>query len=141
MGRRARRRPPLQTTLQHRRRVGLAGRWAARHAHEWDVFRDVKLPDAKYLIPGVIESTNNFVEHPRVIAQQRLGNYARLVGAEWVMAGSDCGFGNLPRPGPGCPQRDLVEAASPGPRCADGKRGANARPCLTGYCTSGSCPK
>ena len=62
-----------------------------RHAHEWEVFQEVPLPEGKYLIPGVVESTNNFVEHPRVVAQ-RLLNYARLVGAERVMAGSDCGF-------------------------------------------------
>jgi 5-methyltetrahydropteroyltriglutamate--homocysteine methyltransferase len=62
-----------------------------RHAHEWEVFQDVKLPDGKYLIPGVIDSTNNYVEHPRLVAQ-RLMNYARLVGSERVMASSDCGF-------------------------------------------------
>ncbi|MCI0634452.1 MAG: cobalamin-independent methionine synthase II family protein [Actinobacteria bacterium] len=63
-----------------------------RHAHEWEVFEDVRLPDGKYLIPGVVESTNNFVEHPRVVAQ-RIMRYARLVGPERVVAGSDCGFG------------------------------------------------
>ncbi len=60
--------------------------------HEWQVFQDVRLPDDKYLIPGDIESTNNFVEHARVIAQ-RLGNSTRLLGAERVVAASDCGFG------------------------------------------------
>ena len=63
-----------------------------RHAHEWQVFEDVKLPDGKLLIPGVIDSTNNYIEHPELVAQ-RLVNYARLVGQENVMAGSDCGFG------------------------------------------------
>jgi 5-methyltetrahydropteroyltriglutamate--homocysteine methyltransferase len=63
-----------------------------RHAHEWQVFEDVKLPDGKLLIPGVIDSTNNYIEHPELVAQ-RLTNYARLVGQENVMAGSDCGFG------------------------------------------------
>jgi 5-methyltetrahydropteroyltriglutamate--homocysteine methyltransferase len=63
-----------------------------RHAHEWQVFEDVKLPDGKVLIPGVIDSTNNYIEHPELIAQ-RITNYARLVGQENVMAGSDCGFG------------------------------------------------
>jgi 5-methyltetrahydropteroyltriglutamate--homocysteine methyltransferase len=63
-----------------------------RHAHEWQVFEDVKLPDGKVLIPGVIDSTNNYIEHPELIAQ-RLTNYARLVGQENIMAGSDCGFG------------------------------------------------
>ena len=65
-----------------------------RHAHEWEVFEDVKLPDDRYLVPGVIESVNNFVEHPDLIAQ-RLGNYAKVVGAERVMGGSDCGFGTF----------------------------------------------
>jgi 5-methyltetrahydropteroyltriglutamate--homocysteine methyltransferase len=63
-----------------------------RHAHEWAVFEKVKLPDGKILIPGVIESKSNFIEHPELIAQ-RIGRYAKLVGRENVMAGSDCGFG------------------------------------------------
>jgi 5-methyltetrahydropteroyltriglutamate--homocysteine methyltransferase len=63
-----------------------------RHAHEWTVFEDVKLPDGKVLIPGVIESKTNFIEHPELIAQ-RIGRYARLVGRENVLAGSDCGYG------------------------------------------------
>jgi 5-methyltetrahydropteroyltriglutamate--homocysteine methyltransferase len=63
-----------------------------RHAHEWQIFEDVALPDGKVLIPGVIESKSNFIEHPELIAQ-RIERYARLVGAENVMAGSDCGFG------------------------------------------------
>jgi 5-methyltetrahydropteroyltriglutamate--homocysteine methyltransferase len=63
-----------------------------RHAHEWQLFETVKLPEGKLLIPGVIESKSNFVEHPELIAQ-RIGRYANLVGRENVMAGSDCGFG------------------------------------------------
>jgi 5-methyltetrahydropteroyltriglutamate--homocysteine methyltransferase len=63
-----------------------------RHAHEWKLFEKVKLPDGKLLIPGVIESKSNFIEHPELIAQ-RIGRYAKLVGRENVMAGSDCGFG------------------------------------------------
>jgi 5-methyltetrahydropteroyltriglutamate--homocysteine methyltransferase len=63
-----------------------------RHAHEWTVFERVKLPDGKVLIPGVIESKSNFIEHPELIAQ-RIGRYARLVGRENVLAGSDCGYG------------------------------------------------
>jgi 5-methyltetrahydropteroyltriglutamate--homocysteine methyltransferase len=63
-----------------------------RHAHEWTVFESVKLPDGKVLIPGVIESKSNFIEHPELIAQ-RIGRYAKLVGRENVMAGSDCGYG------------------------------------------------
>ncbi|HVV60443.1 MAG TPA: cobalamin-independent methionine synthase II family protein [Pseudolabrys sp.] len=63
-----------------------------RHAHEWKLFETVKLPDGKALIPGVIESKSNFIEHPDLIAQ-RIGRYAKLVGRENVIAGSDCGYG------------------------------------------------
>ncbi len=63
-----------------------------RHAHEWTLFERVKLPDGKVLIPGVIESKSNFIEHPELIAQ-RIGRYAKLVGRENVIAGSDCGYG------------------------------------------------
>jgi 5-methyltetrahydropteroyltriglutamate--homocysteine methyltransferase len=63
-----------------------------RHAHEWTIFERVKLPDGKVLIPGVIESKSNFIEHPELIAQ-RIARYANLVGRENVIAGSDCGFG------------------------------------------------
>lgn len=63
-----------------------------RHAHEWEMFERVKLPDGKVLIPGVIESKSNFIEHPELIAQ-RIRRYANLVGRENVIAGSDCGFG------------------------------------------------
>jgi 5-methyltetrahydropteroyltriglutamate--homocysteine methyltransferase len=63
-----------------------------RHAHEWQLFETVKLPEGKLLIPGVIESKSNFVEHPELVAQ-RIGRYANLVGRENVIAGSDCGYG------------------------------------------------
>jgi 5-methyltetrahydropteroyltriglutamate--homocysteine methyltransferase len=63
-----------------------------RHAHEWELFEKVKLPDDKVLIPGVIESKSNFIEHPELIAQ-RIARYANLVGRERVIAGSDCGYG------------------------------------------------
>ena len=63
-----------------------------RHAHEWTLFETVKLPAGKVLIPGVIESKSNFIEHPELIAQ-RIGRYAKLVGRENVIAGSDCGYG------------------------------------------------
>jgi 5-methyltetrahydropteroyltriglutamate--homocysteine methyltransferase len=63
-----------------------------RHAHEWAVFERVKLPDGKLLIPGVIESKSNFIEHPELIAQ-RIARYANLVGRENLIAGSDCGYG------------------------------------------------
>jgi 5-methyltetrahydropteroyltriglutamate--homocysteine methyltransferase len=63
-----------------------------RHAHEWAVFEEVKLPEGKILIPGVLESKSNFIEHPELIAQ-RVGRYARLVGPGNVMLGTDCGYG------------------------------------------------
>ena len=62
-----------------------------RHEHEWQVWEDVKLPDGKILIPGVVAHTTNLVEHPELIAW-RLVTYARLVGRENVIAGTDCGF-------------------------------------------------
>jgi 5-methyltetrahydropteroyltriglutamate--homocysteine methyltransferase len=63
-----------------------------RHGHEWRVFERVKLPAGKVIIPGVIDSTTNFIEHPELVAE-RIGRYARLVGRENVIAGTDCGFG------------------------------------------------
>jgi 5-methyltetrahydropteroyltriglutamate--homocysteine methyltransferase len=63
-----------------------------RHAHEWRLFERVKLPAGKVLIPGVIDSTTNFIEHPELVAE-RIGRYARLVGRENVIAGTDCGIG------------------------------------------------
>jgi 5-methyltetrahydropteroyltriglutamate--homocysteine methyltransferase len=63
-----------------------------RHEHEWNVWEDVKLPDDKIVMPGVIDSTTNFIEHPELIAQ-RIEKYAQLVGRERVLAASDCGFG------------------------------------------------
>jgi 5-methyltetrahydropteroyltriglutamate--homocysteine methyltransferase len=65
-----------------------------RHEHEWAVFKDVKLPAGKLLIPGVIDSVSNFIEHPELVAQ-RICNVARLVGRENVMAGTDCGFATV----------------------------------------------
>jgi 5-methyltetrahydropteroyltriglutamate--homocysteine methyltransferase len=62
-----------------------------RHQHEWTIFEDVKLPEGKVLIPGVIDSTTNYIEHPELVAQ-RIVRYAELVGRENVIAGSDCGF-------------------------------------------------
>lgn len=62
-----------------------------RHAHEWAVFQTVKVPEDKVLVPGVIDSTSNFIEHPDVVAD-RLLRYADVVGRDRVMAGSDCGF-------------------------------------------------
>lgn len=63
-----------------------------RHAHEWALFERLKLPKDKVLIPGVLESKTNYIEHPELVAQ-RIGRYAKLVGREQVFAGTDCGFG------------------------------------------------
>jgi 5-methyltetrahydropteroyltriglutamate--homocysteine methyltransferase len=67
-----------------------------RHGHEWTVFRDHKneIPDDKVLVPGVVDTTTNFVEHPELVAQ-RLERFVPLVGSERVIAGSDCGFGTF----------------------------------------------
>jgi 5-methyltetrahydropteroyltriglutamate--homocysteine methyltransferase len=65
-----------------------------RHEHEWEDWKTAKLPADKVLIPGVIDSASNFVEHPRLIAQ-RIANYASVVGRERVIAGADCGFGTF----------------------------------------------
>ncbi|RED11377.1 cobalamin-independent methionine synthase II family protein [Pontivivens insulae] len=67
-----------------------------RHAHEWTVFRDRKaeIPEDRILVPGVVDTTTNFVEHPEVVAQ-RLERFGDIVGADRVIAGSDCGFGTF----------------------------------------------
>jgi 5-methyltetrahydropteroyltriglutamate--homocysteine methyltransferase len=65
-----------------------------RHAHEWTVWQDTKLPDDKILIPGVIDTSTNYVEHPELVAE-RLCRFADIVGRERVIAGSDCGFGTF----------------------------------------------
>jgi len=67
-----------------------------RHGHEWTVFRDRKaeIPDDRVLVPGVVDTTTNFVEHPQLVAQ-RIGRFVDIVGAERVIAGSDCGFGTF----------------------------------------------
>ena len=63
-----------------------------RHAHEWNVWQDVKLPEGKVIIPGVLDTTTNFIEHPELVAERTV-RYAEQVGRENVMVGSDCGFG------------------------------------------------
>jgi 5-methyltetrahydropteroyltriglutamate--homocysteine methyltransferase len=67
-----------------------------RHEHEWVVFRERRLPDDKVIIPGVLDTTTNFIEHPELVAQ-RLVRYAEVVGRERVIAGSDCGFATFAR--------------------------------------------
>jgi 5-methyltetrahydropteroyltriglutamate--homocysteine methyltransferase len=80
-----------------------------RHQHDWQAFRDLAhlVPDDRVLIPGVIDSTTNFIEHPEVVAQ-RIAQFAALVGADRVMAGSDCGFSTFA--GFGAVDPDIVYA-------------------------------
>ena len=66
----------------------------SRHEHEWVVWRDAKLPDDKILIPGVLDSSSNYVEHPELVAQ-RIERFASFAGRERVIAGTDCGFGTF----------------------------------------------
>jgi 5-methyltetrahydropteroyltriglutamate--homocysteine methyltransferase len=70
-----------------------------RHEHEWEAWMKIKLPDDKILVPGVISSSTNYVEHPEVVSQ-RLVRYANVIGKERIMAGSDCGFGTFAGFGP-----------------------------------------
>ncbi|HUI79728.1 MAG TPA: cobalamin-independent methionine synthase II family protein [Bryobacteraceae bacterium] len=70
-----------------------------RHEHEWEIWKTHKLPDDKVLVPGVLDSSCNFVEHPELVAQ-RLVRYAESVGRERVIAGTDCGFGTFAGFGP-----------------------------------------
>lgn len=87
-----------------------------RHEHEWEAWKSIKLPDDKVLVPGVISSSNNYVEHPELVAQ-RLIRYANVVGKERVIAGTDCGFGTFAGFGPVFPafcwmkMRSLSEGA------------------------------
>jgi 5-methyltetrahydropteroyltriglutamate--homocysteine methyltransferase len=65
-----------------------------RHAHEWTLWRDARLPDDKVLVPGLLTTTSNYVEHPELIAQG-ICRFADIVGRERVLAGTDCGFGTF----------------------------------------------
>ncbi|MGH8199007.1 MAG: cobalamin-independent methionine synthase II family protein [Steroidobacteraceae bacterium] len=93
-----------------------------RHAHEWAVFKDVKLPEEKVLIPGVISSTSNYVEHPLLVAE-RLERLALLVGRERVIGGSDCGYGTFAGFGPVEPDIAYLKLAAlvEGARIASGR--------------------
>jgi 5-methyltetrahydropteroyltriglutamate--homocysteine methyltransferase len=88
-----------------------------RHAHEWIVFRDFRVPADWIIIPGVISSTTNYIEHPLLVAE-RIGRYADVLGRERVIAGSDCGFGTFAGFGPVDPDvtylklRSLAEGAA-----------------------------
>ncbi len=78
-----------------------------RHAHEWETFANAELPDDLILVPGVIDSTTNFVEHPKLVAE-RIERFASIVGRERVIAGSDCGFSTFA--GFGAVDQDIVYA-------------------------------
>ena len=93
-----------------------------RHAHEWEVFANTPLPDDLFLIPGVIDSTTNFVEHPKLVAE-RICRFADIVGRERVIAGSDCGFSTFA--GFGAVDEDIVFAKLAS--MADGARLASER--------------
>ncbi|WP_421983468.1 cobalamin-independent methionine synthase II family protein [Roseibium sp.] len=86
----------FSTLMSARARYVLFETSNPRHAHEWTVFRDRRseIPDDKILVPGVVDTTTNFVEHPEVVAQ-RLDRFVGIVGMDRVIAGSDCGFGTF----------------------------------------------
>ncbi|MEJ0005288.1 MAG: cobalamin-independent methionine synthase II family protein [Steroidobacteraceae bacterium] len=87
-----------------------------RHAHEWQVFRKIRIPDDKIMIPGLLATTTNYIEHPELVAE-RIERFAEVVGRERVIAGTDCGFGTFAGFGPVEPDiaylklRSLVEGA------------------------------
>jgi 5-methyltetrahydropteroyltriglutamate--homocysteine methyltransferase len=92
-----------------------------RHAHEWAVWRDAQIPDEKILVPGLLTSTSNYVEHPELIAQ-RVQQFADIVGRERVIAGTDCGFGTFAGIGKMDPEiswRKLASLAEGAARASD----------------------
>jgi len=93
-----------------------------RHAHEWTVFREVKLPDDKIFIPGVISSTTNYVEHPLLVAE-RLCRFADVLGRERLIAGTDCGFSTFAGFGPVDPDITYMKLGS----LVEGARIASSR--------------
>lgn len=95
-----------------------------RHAHEWTVFRDRadEIPDDKILVPGVVDSTTNFVEHPELVAE-RIAKFTNIVGADRVIAGSDCGFGTFAGYGAVDPEIAYAKLAS----LSDGAKLASSR--------------
>ena len=86
----------FSTLMNTRARYVLFETSNPRHAHEWTVFRDraSEIPDDKVLVPGVVDTTTNFVEHPELVAE-RIARFVGIVGDERVIAGSDCGFGTF----------------------------------------------
>ncbi|MGB0957596.1 MAG: epoxyalkane--coenzyme M transferase, partial [Litorivicinus sp.] len=99
----------LPTVLKARPAALLFETANPRHGHEWQVIRDHSdfIPDEKILVPGVIDSTSNFVEHPSLVAE-RILRFADIVGRERVIAGTDCGFSTFA--GFGSVQTDVVWA-------------------------------
>jgi 5-methyltetrahydropteroyltriglutamate--homocysteine methyltransferase len=93
-----------------------------RHAHEWIVFKKQKVPDDKILVPGVLSTTTNYIEHPELVAE-RIQRFADIVGRERVMAGTDCGFGTFGGFGPVDPDIVYLKLAS----LAEGARIASER--------------
>jgi 5-methyltetrahydropteroyltriglutamate--homocysteine methyltransferase len=93
-----------------------------RHAHEWTAFRDARIPDDKILIPGVLSTTTNYIEHPLLVAE-RLERFAAIVGRERVIAGTDCGFGTFAGFGPVEPDIAYLKLAA----MAEGARIASER--------------
>jgi 5-methyltetrahydropteroyltriglutamate--homocysteine methyltransferase len=93
-----------------------------RHAHEWIVFTQQEIPDDKILVPGVLSTTTNYVEHPELVAE-RIVRFAEIVGRERVMAGTDCGFGTFGGFGPVDPDIVWMKLAS----LVEGARIASSR--------------
>lgn len=93
-----------------------------RHAHEWSVFREFRLPADKILVPGVLSSTTNYIEHPQLVAE-RICRFADIVGRERVIAGSDCGFSTFAGFGPVDPDIVYMKLAA----MAEGARIASSR--------------
>ena len=112
----------LPVALRARPRALLFESSNPRHAHEWTVFRDADIPDDKILVPGVLDSTTNFVEHPELVAE-RICRFADIVGRERVIAGTDCGFSTFA--GFGAVDPDIVyaklAAMAAGARIASGR--------------------
>src|SRR5688572_12557232 len=93
-----------------------------RHAHEWTAFPQQKVPDDKILVPGVLSTTTNYVEHPELVAE-RIQRFADIVGRERVIAGTDCGFGTFGGFGPVDPDIVYLKLGS----LAEGARIASQR--------------
>lgn len=93
-----------------------------RHAHEWAVFKAAQIPEDKILIPGVLATTTNYIEHPQLVAE-RIERFARIVGRERVIAGTDCGFGTFAGFGPVEPEIAYLKLAA----MVEGARIASAR--------------